>query len=199
MWWKICWQHNDVYILLSWIEGSSVSHTALILWKLRKHKTWEGTLPGPLGPNNQRDIPYPRTLWSAIEAGEKGRGGGKSHTAGHRPQQWKLWGRGGGVRSYSICLPQEVTIMCDGALLWGEGPPRGSSELIPYFALPVCTAFAFSTKPSLSQPRSVIFEVYLETASATAIDKSPTILLTHWELQTPVSQLSHSELQLSCP
>jgi len=29
-----------------------------------------------------------------------------------------------------------------------------SSELIPYFALLVCAAFALSIKPSLSQPKS---------------------------------------------
>jgi len=53
-------------------------------------------------------------------------------------------------------LSFQVTVTCDGALLsWrrlNTCLPMGDNKLIPYFALLVCVAFAFSINMSLSQP-----------------------------------------------
>lgn len=82
---------------------------------------------------------------------------GISQTILHHAQDIK-WREEGGRNvecSECWCLSFQVTIMCDGALLswrWlNTRLPKGTTELTPCFALPVCVAFDFPIKLSLSQ------------------------------------------------
>jgi len=72
-------------------------------------RSWEGTQLRQLTPTDQRDIPYHMITCSAIKAG------------GNMDRMEGLW-----------CLPFQVTVACEGALLswrWmNTCLPMGSSE-----------------------------------------------------------------------